>query len=127
MEDNIRFAGLDVHAATIAAAMAEANREVRPWGVIPNRPEAVRKLVRKLGPSRTAESLLRGRALRLRALLAIGRTRGQLRRGGANPDPSQARRAREDRPARRQQAGAQLPSRGPHGGMGTGPSARGVA
>jgi transposase len=51
MEDNIRFVGVDVHAATIAVAVAEANGEVRPWGVIPNRPEAVRKLVRKLGPA----------------------------------------------------------------------------
>jgi len=51
MEDNIRFVGLDVHAATIAVAAAEANGEVRPWGVIPNRLEAVRKLVRKLGPA----------------------------------------------------------------------------
>ncbi len=45
-----RFVGLDVHAQTIAAAVAEANGEVRDLGVIPNRPEAVRKLFRKLGP-----------------------------------------------------------------------------
>jgi len=46
---NVRWVALDVHAVTIAAAVAEANGEVRDMGVIPNRPEAVSKLVRKLG------------------------------------------------------------------------------
>lgn len=50
MQESIRFVGLDVHAATIAMAVAEANGEVRSLGIIPNRPEAVRKLMRKLGP-----------------------------------------------------------------------------
>ena len=45
----IRFVGLDVHAATIAAAVAEPEGEVRSLGVIPNTPEALRKLVRRLG------------------------------------------------------------------------------
>ncbi len=47
----IRFVGLDVHAETIAVAIAEADGEVRSWGTIPNREEAVRKLVKKLGPA----------------------------------------------------------------------------
>ncbi len=46
----IRFMGLDVHADTIAAAVAEPDGEVRPLGIIPNRLESVRKLIRKLGP-----------------------------------------------------------------------------
>src|SRR5256886_11423671 len=48
---SIRFVGLDLHAETIAVAVAEADGEVRSIGVIPNRPESVRKLVRKLGPA----------------------------------------------------------------------------
>lgn len=46
----IRFVGLDVHADTIAVAVAEPNGEVRAMGIIPNRLESIRKLVAKLGP-----------------------------------------------------------------------------
>jgi transposase len=46
----IRFLGLDVHAGTIAVAVAEPNGEVRSLGVILNRLESIRKLVAKLGP-----------------------------------------------------------------------------
>lgn len=45
----VRFVGLDVHAETIAAAVAEPDGEVRFVGVIPNCSESVSKLVRKLG------------------------------------------------------------------------------
>ena len=45
---NVRSVGLDVHAATIAAAVAEPDGEVRSLGVIPNRAESVRRLVSKL-------------------------------------------------------------------------------
>src|SRR6267143_6287549 len=47
----IRFVGLDVHAETIAVAVAEPSGEVRSVGTIRNRPEAVRRMVRKLGPA----------------------------------------------------------------------------
>jgi transposase len=48
-----RFVGLDQHADSIAVAVAEAGREgeVRSLGVIPNRPESIVKLIKKLGPS----------------------------------------------------------------------------
>jgi transposase len=45
----VRFIGLDVHADTIAVAIAEPSGEVRSVGVIPNRPESIRKLVKRLG------------------------------------------------------------------------------
>jgi transposase len=47
---NLLFVGLDVHAETIAVAVAEAGGEVRSLGVIPNRLESVRRMVHKLGP-----------------------------------------------------------------------------
>src|SRR2546422_3281046 len=50
MSRNLRHVGLDVHAETIAVAVAEPDGEVRPLGIIPNRPEAVARLIRKLGP-----------------------------------------------------------------------------
>ena len=45
----VRFLGLDVHAETIAVAVAEEHGEVRSFGTIPNRVESVRKLVKRLG------------------------------------------------------------------------------
>jgi len=47
---NVRFVGLDVHADTIAVAVAEPDGEVRPLGIITNRLESIRKLAAKLGP-----------------------------------------------------------------------------
>lgn len=46
----VRFVGLDVHAATIAVAVAEPGGEVRSLGIIANRLESIRKLIGKLGP-----------------------------------------------------------------------------
>jgi transposase len=43
-----RFVGLDVHAETIAAAMAEKDGAVRELGILPNKEESVRKLAKKL-------------------------------------------------------------------------------
>ncbi len=51
MEKSIRHVGLDVHAETIAVAVAEPDGEVRSLGTIPNRLESIRRLVRKLGPA----------------------------------------------------------------------------
>ena len=51
MPTNLRYLGLDVHAETITAAVAEPDGSVRELGTFPNRPEAVRKLVAKLGPA----------------------------------------------------------------------------
>ena len=49
MSKNTVFVGMDVHAETIAVAVAEGRDEVRSVGTIANRPEAVRRLVGKLG------------------------------------------------------------------------------
>jgi hypothetical protein len=51
MKEKLRFLGLDVHAETIAVAVAEPEGEVRSLGTIPNRVESIRKLIKKLGPA----------------------------------------------------------------------------
>ena len=50
MKEKVRFLGLDVHAETIAVAVAEPDGSVRSLGTIANRSESVRKLMTKLGP-----------------------------------------------------------------------------
>jgi transposase len=49
MKEEVRFLGLDVHAETIAVAVAEVDGEVRSLGVIANRADSIRKLIGKLG------------------------------------------------------------------------------
>jgi hypothetical protein len=58
MREKLRFLGLDVHAETIAVAIAEPDGEVRSLGTIANREDSVRKLIRKLGPAEGFEGLL---------------------------------------------------------------------
>jgi transposase len=50
MREKLRFLGLDVHAETIAVAVAEPDGEMRRLGTIANREDSIRKLIRKLGP-----------------------------------------------------------------------------
>lgn len=49
MKEKVRFLGLDVHAETIAVAVAEPDGEVRSLGTIANSEESIRKLIKKLG------------------------------------------------------------------------------
>jgi transposase len=51
MKKTVRFLGLDVHAETIAIAIAEPDGSVRSLGTIANHAESIRKLVKKLGPT----------------------------------------------------------------------------
>jgi transposase len=53
MSPTLRYVGLDVHAATITAAVADADGTLHELGTIPNRPEAIRKFLAKLGPPDT--------------------------------------------------------------------------
>jgi transposase len=50
MQNKVRFLGLDVHAETIAVAVAEPDGSVRSLGTTANRADSIRKLVKKLGP-----------------------------------------------------------------------------
>jgi len=50
MRETLRFLGLDVHAETIAVAVAEPDGEVRSLGTIANREDSIRKFIKRLGP-----------------------------------------------------------------------------
>ncbi len=50
MKNDIRFVAMDAHADTLAVSVSEGPGEVCRLGIIPNRPESVRRLIRKLGP-----------------------------------------------------------------------------
>jgi hypothetical protein len=66
MKEKLRFLGMDVHAETIAAAIAEPDGEVRSLGTIPNRMESVRKLLKKLVQWRSCGFVMkRGRPARV--------------------------------------------------------------
>ncbi len=49
MREKLRFFGLDVHAETIAVAVAEPDGEVRSTGTIANREDSICKFIKKLG------------------------------------------------------------------------------
>lgn len=53
MKKLTRYVGLDVHAETIAVAVAESDGMLQQLGIIPNRAESIRKLIRKLGRAET--------------------------------------------------------------------------
>ena len=53
MREKLRFLGMDVHAETIAVAVAEPDGEVRSLGTIANREDSIRKFIRKLGSCRS--------------------------------------------------------------------------
>lgn len=51
MHNDTRYVGLDVHKDSIAVAVCEHDGCTQSLGTIPNTPEAVARLVRKLGPA----------------------------------------------------------------------------
>jgi hypothetical protein len=102
--DTTIFVGLDVHKKTIAVATVEAraSADVRFYGTIPNTPEAIRSMLRKLGKAGWAATAsgLRGRTSGLQPPSAVDRAWPSLRRGGAVADSAQGRRQGQDRPPR---------------------------
>lgn len=49
MSKDITYVGMDVHKDTIAVAYARGSGEPTVWGIVPNKPQAVAKVMRRLG------------------------------------------------------------------------------
>ena len=124
---NVRFIGLDVHAETIAVAVAEAGGEVRSLGTIPNRAESVRRLVKKLGKPEQLRVCYEAGPTGYVLYWQLTRAGREMRGGGPDAGAGQGRGPGEDRSARCREAGALLSGRGPDGGVGAGCGARGAA
>ena len=58
MKEKLRFLGLDVHAETVAVAVAEPEGEVRSLGTIPNRAGVDTQDDQEAWPSRGVAGLL---------------------------------------------------------------------
>ena len=107
MREKLRFLGLDVHAETIAVAVAEPGGEVRSLGTIANREESIRKFIRKLGPPEQLRACYEAGLDLFRAVLAAGAIGYRMCGGGAEPGSEEARRSGEDGSKRRVEAGTQ--------------------
>ena len=82
-ERKVTILGLDVHAETIAVAIAEPDGEVRSLGTIANREDSVRKLIRKLGPVERLRACYERRPDGIRSLLAVSAVGSGVCGGGA--------------------------------------------
>lgn len=56
MQNDTRYVGLDVHKDTIAVAVCDEAGRTQSLGTIPNTPDAVARLMRKLGPAASLQA-----------------------------------------------------------------------
>ena len=91
------FIGMDVHKATISISIAEDGRDgpVRFLGVIPNAPDDIAKMAKRLSKHGELDSATKPR-MRIQHLSPAHGAGPSLHRGGHFADPAQARRADQD-------------------------------
>lgn len=110
MDKKILYVGLDVHKASISVTVAEEGRDgaVRFIGAIPNTPDDIAKLARRLAKDGSD----------LDFCYEAGCCGSCLHRRGTEPDRPQAGRADQDRLAGFPKAGAPASCRRSDAGMG---------
>ena len=123
----IKFVGLDVHAETISVAVAEQGGEIRSLGVIPNREESIRKLVKKLGPVEDPRFCYEAGPTGYALYWQLSRMGGQVRSGGAHIGSGEGWGPRENGSAGCVETGEKLSGRRVDGGLGAGCGSRGIA
>lgn len=106
------FVGMDVHKETISISVAEDGRNgpVRFLGVIPNQPDDIAKMAKRLSKHGELDFCYEAR-LRIWHPSPAHCARAQVHRGRAFDDPAQARRADQDRQTRFREAGDPAPVR----------------
>ncbi len=106
MKGKVRFLGMDVHAETIALAIAEPDGELRSLGTIANRAESIRRLVKKLGPVEQLRACYEAGPTGY--VLAVGGVGSQVRGDRTDACCDEGRRPGEDGSAGCREAGTQL-------------------
>jgi transposase len=99
MAKSIRYVGLDVHAETISVAVAEGRGELRSMGTIPNRPESIRKLVKRLEPTSTVRVCYEAGPTGYALYWQLAKLGVKCEGRGPDAGPRQGRRSGEDGPA----------------------------
>ena len=120
MREKLRFLGLDVHAETIAVAVAEPDGEVRSLGTIANREDSIRKFIKKLGSPEQLRACYEAGPTGFVLYWQLTQLGVECACGGAEPGSEEARRPGQDRSAGCVEAGAQSPLRRSDCGVGTG-------
>lgn len=96
MSKQSTFVGSDVHAETIAVAVVQGRDVVRSLGIVPNTPEAIRRVLGTLGPKKDLRVCYEAGPTGYVILLAVDGDGHPMRRGGALAGADEVGRPHQD-------------------------------